>query len=664
MKVSMASRWLAVWCACVGTGTLPAALAAEPIPVATFVGFPETSDVRLSPSGRFIALSVANKSGRTILAVTDVDLSKPPVVVAASARADIASFEWVNDDWLVYNVVDLQTPMRQQEFGPGLFSVRRDGSAARQLIRVQWDEFTTGTNIVSSLLDPSHRLTRVLRDGSSEVIVGQYHFSNLGELISVTPKRLDVSTGRAAIAVLGYPEHTVGWVFDAKGVARVAETLHDGWVEIFWRDSEAAAWRSLMRANELQLPWSPLALDGEGRLYLTVPSSAGTEVLKRFDFATNAPEAEALASAPGFDLEGGLVFTDRRDRLLGLRVLTDAETTVWFDPERKKLQALADAKFVGRVNRITCSDRCDDDAAMLVYSYSDHDPGVFSLYHLKTQTWTTVGSVRSGIDPRQMADLDMHRIKARDGLELPVWVTRPRLPKGPLPAVLLVHGGPWVRGVQWGWHGEAQLLASRGYVVIEPEFRGSTGYGRRLFRAGFKNWGTTMQDDLADVVAWAADQGIADAKRVCIVGASYGGYAALMAPIRYPELFKCSVAWVAVSDPRLMFEESWQNDIDSQAHFSMRIMIGDPVRDAALLKAAAPVERAAELKIPVLMAYGSDDVRVPLEHGAKMRAAMRAAGHEPEYVVYQGEGHGFLKLENRVDFYTRMEKFLAKHIGN
>ena len=301
---------------------------------------------------------------------------------------------------------------------------------------------------------------------------------------------------------------------------------------------------------------------------------------------------------------------------------------------------------------------------MLVHSLSDHDPGVFSIYRPKTQTWSILGAAAPAIDPRRMADLDMHRIKARDGLELPVWVTQPKGAKGPLPAVLLVHGGPWVRGVRWGWNGEAQLLASRGYVVIQPEFRGSTGYGDKLFLAGWKNWGTTMQDDLADTVAWAVEQGIADGKRVCIAGASYGGYAALMAPIRYPDLFKCSVAWVAVSDPRLMFEESWLNDIGRDSHFSMREMIGDPVLDAAMLKAAAPVERAGEIRIPVLMAYGSEDVRVPLEHGSRMRAAMRAAGKEPEYVVYIGEGHGFLKMENRVDFYTRMEKFLAKHIGN
>ena len=140
---------------------------------------------------------------------------------------------------------------------------------------------------------------------------------------------------------------------------------------------------------------------------------------------------------------------------------------------------------------------------MLVHSLSDHDPGVFSIYRPKTQTWSILGAAAPAIDPRRMADLDMHRIKARDGLELPVWVTQPKGAKGPLPAVLLVHGGPWVRGVRWGWNSEAQLLASRGYVVIQPEFRGSTGYGDKLFLAGWKNWGTTMQDDLADtVVCW------------------------------------------------------------------------------------------------------------------------------------------------------------------
>lgn len=663
MKTSRMAITAALLIACLGGALPPTARADEPIPVATFVANPDVSQAKLSPSGQYVALTVVNKSGRTILAVSDVDLAKPPVVVAASSIADIRAFEWVNDDWLVYNVVDLQSPLRYQNFGPGLFSVRRDGSQARHLIRVRWNEFTTGTNIASTLLDPTHFFMRTIRDGSNDVIVGQVRFNNRGEVVSVTPKRLDVSTGRATLAALGYPEHTVRWVFDSNGVARVARAEFDGWIETFWRDGEGSAWRSIQREKELVQSWAPLAVDSAGRLYVSAPSPSGTDVITRFDVATGKLEPEALAAAPGFDLDGGLIFSDSQDRLLGMRVVTDAETTIWFDPERKKLQQLADARFAGRINRIVCR-ACEGDGTMLVYSFSDHDPGVFSIYRPKAKAWSTLGAVAPRIDPRRMADLDLHRMKARDGLELPVWVTRPKGAKGPLAAVLLVHGGPWVRGVHWEWNGEAQLLASRGYVVIEPEFRGSTGYGWKLFRAGWKNWGTTMQDDLADAVGWAVGQGIADAKRVCVVGASYGGYAALMAPIRYPDLFKCSVAWVAVSDPRLMFEESWQNDIDRQAHFSMRQLIGDPVQDAALLKSAAPVERAAEIKIPVLLAYGSEDVRVPLEHGSKMRAALRAAGREPEYVVYSGEGHGFLKLENRVDFYTRMEKFLARHIGN
>ncbi len=228
-----------------------------------------------------------------------------------------------------------------------------------------------------------------------------------------------------------------------------------------------------------------------------------------------------------------------------------------------------------------------------------------------------------------------------------------------------MHGGPWARGTFWQWNGDAQFLASRGYVVIEPEYP----WQHRLrssayFTAGFKNWGTTMQDDVADAARWATEKGLVDGKRVCIAGASYGGYATLMGAIRYPDLYRCGVAWVAVTDPRLLFEPIWRSDIGQEARqYSMPTMIGDPVKDAAMLKAAAPVERASEIKIPILMAFGGEDQRVPIDHGKRMRAAMQAAGQQPEYIVYDGEGHGWLKVENRIDFWQRVEKFLAKNLG-
>ena len=643
---------------------LPAAAADEPIALATFFRNDDISAARLSPSGRFLALSVVATSGRTVLAVVAVDSDKPPVVVASAPAADIRTFRWVSDERLVYTVIDLQEAGRDQSFGPGLFSVKRDGTEARQLIRVRNDAFSTGTNLVDRVLTPNHRLLFVPRVVGNDVIVGQYRFDNLGKLLSILPKRLDVATGQAAPLVLGLPGSAQGWVFDAAGEPRAVMTRADGIYEVLWRDKEHDSWKSLLKAPALTAPWEPIAVDGADRLYIAKLPAESTAVLSRFDFVSGAPESAPLVATPGFDFRGELLFDDDGKRVVGVRVETDAETTVWFDDERKKLQALADARFPGHINRIECR-RCTQDGAMLVSSYSDRDPGTFTVYRLATTTWTTIGRVRRSVDSRQMATLDLHRIKARDGLDLPVWVTTPReKAAAPRAGVVLVHGGPWLRGTDWSWNADAQFLASRGYVVIEPEYRGSTGYGLDHFRAGWKGWGTTMQDDVADAVRWAVAKGLVDAKRVCIAGGSYGGYATLMGTIRYPDLYRCGVAWVAVTDPRLLFEQSWANDISREAQqYSLPMLIGDPVTEQAMLKAATPVERAAEIKVPILMAFGREDKRVPLEHGSKMRAAMRATGNEPEYVIYPGEGHGWLKVENRIDFWQRVEKFLAKNLN-
>jgi dipeptidyl aminopeptidase/acylaminoacyl peptidase len=636
--------------------TLSPAFGDELVPISAFFSPAQIGEVRLSPSGKHLALTVPTKEGRMALAVVDTELAKPPIVIASDRRIDIRSFEWVNDDWLVYDLIDLQRGGGDQNFGAGLFSVRRDGTGARVLIH-------TGAETNSfNALAWNHALLFVPRNRGTEVIVGEHYDNSLHELINVTPKRLDVTTGRVTGAELGYPSNTTEWVFDRDGNPRVAVANHDGTAEYFWRSEKQGEWRSLVRGSYFEVPWSPVAIDVANTLYVTRRTRDSTSVLTRFDFKSSAPESEPIAAAPGFDLEGTPLMLD--GKVVGVRLQTDAETTVWFDPHLKALQGVVDNRFSGRVNRISCGS-CSEDTVVLVHSYSDRAPGDFWLFREKTKEWSLVGSARPAIDPRQMATLDLHRIKARDGSDLPVWLTTPvGKAAGPRPAVVLVHGGPWLRGTDWQWDSDAQFLASRGYVVIEPEFRGSRGFGFDHFRKGWKNWGTTMQDDVADAARWAASQGIVDPKRICIGGGSYGGYATLMGAIRYPDLYRCGVAYVAVTDPRLMFANSWQNDSNREMReFTTPMMVGDPVKDAELLKAAAPVERANEIRIPILMAFGREDMRVPIEHGTRMRAAMRAAGHEPEYVVYEGEGHGWLKVENRIDFWTRVEKFLAKNLN-
>jgi dipeptidyl aminopeptidase/acylaminoacyl peptidase len=210
----------------------------------------------------------------------------------------------------------------------------------------------------------------------------------------------------------------------------------------------------------------------------------------------------------------------------------------------------------------------------------------------------------------------------------------------------------------------AQFLASRGYLVITPDFRGSLGYGETHMRAGFKQWGQAMQDDVADALLWAQKQGLANG-RACIAGASYGGYATLMGLVRDPQLYRCGVAWLAVADLPLYVQGSfWIDDnISNWARsYAMPEMVGDADKDAAMLTAASPVAQAGRISAPLLLAYGEEDLRVPLKHGKRLREAMEKAGHPPQWVVYPKEGHGWRRLANRVDWAQRIEAFLAQYL--
>jgi dipeptidyl aminopeptidase/acylaminoacyl peptidase len=305
---------------------------------------------------------------------------------------------------------------------------------------------------------------------------------------------------------------------------------------------------------------------------------------------------------------------------------------------------------------------------VLVRSYSDVQPSVYMLYNPQTGKLNMVGEARPGLDARRMAHQDALRYKARDGLEIPALLTMPPgTPKGAkVPLVVLVHGGPYVRGSAWGWNPESQFLASRGYAVLEPDFRGSTGYGAKHFKAGWKQWGLKMQDDIADGARWAIAQGIADPKRICIAGASYGGYATLMGLVNDPDLYRCGIDWVGVTDIQLLYDGHWsfKSDMsDEWKEYGMPELVGDPVKDAGQLAATSPLRQAARINQPLLMAYGGADHRVPMYHGRKFYDAVTRTNKQVEWIEYQEEGHGWVLPKNRIDFWSRVENFLDKNIG-
>ena len=648
---------------------------ASPLPPLThFYRHPDLLDAKLSPSGKRLAVTL-NTRGRLGLGVIELDTGGSANLVARFGDADITRFEWVNDDRMVFSISDNAAGSGSQRFAPGLFSVDVRSGATRLLIRLQRDFVSGAVGPRQPPLEWNHSLLAVpdapltADGGGNDVIVGRWVLDARDNVKYVVPMRLDITTMRTVSLAEGMPDGAIRWLFDRQGQARVASSEHQGQLSVSWRAPGSNAWRSLATMPAQRPAWTPHSLDGSGGLFVRVAEgSAGTATLRRFDFDTGQPAAgEPVVRTPGYDFIGQTILDPQTGALLGISVLTDALSTAWFDKGLASWQADADQQLPGRTNTLRCRRCSGDDPVLLVHSWSDQFPGEFWLYRPKRNggQWTAIGKSRPDIDPQQMATLDLFRFNARDGLSIPVWLTQRPLP-GPRsrrPAVVLVHGGPWVRGGNWAWHADAQFLASRGYVVIEPEFRGSRGYGMRHFQAGFKQWGQAMQDDVADAVKWAVAEGYVDPDRVCIAGASYGGYAALMGPIRHPDLYRCAVAWVAVSEPLALFDQGTWSDIGDEAiNYSLPDMLGHPQRDLPMLTEISAVVQAAKLKVPLLLAYGGADRRVPLAHGQHMRDALTAAGRPPQWVVYPEEGHGWLKEENRFDFAARMEAFLAEHL--
>ncbi len=639
-------------------GVSPAgAQTAAPLPVETIFARPAFNLARLSPDGRWLASAAAPAPGRRIgLQIIDLDGKEPARLIEASPKDNVTWFRWVDGDWLVFQ---LESPADRGtvELGEGLIAVKRDGSGWRMLIDREFvpeDPFQRKRH-----LEPDHRYLAPGAPGTTEVIVGHWQWRDR-QFSHVVPKVLNVATGAVRTLLPDDAPRARGWRF-SRGQARLAWQTAEGELTTWWADREGR-WRQIAKAPVFEQPFSALGVGGDDLYVETWAPGDGSAEIRRFDFAAGRPAAAALFATPGFDSVGAPI-TDRRDgRIIGLDLSTDGRVQLWLDPSMKALQEKVDARFPNNVNLIQCA-VCDGTGRVLVFSYSDVDPGNYILYEPKADRWRLVGETLPGVDARAMSPMEFHRIKARDGHEVPVWVTRPKSAAGKAaPAVVLVHGGPWVRGREWGFESEVQFLASRGYVVIEPEFRGSRGYGQAHYRAGWKQWGRAMQDDISDALQFAVKQGWADAGRACIMGASYGGYATLMGLAKDPDQYRCGVAYAAVVDPRLMYDFHLGVYSREARQFNLPLLLGDKDKDAEMLKSVAPVEQAERIKAPVLLAHGGRDANVRIEHGERMRQALLKAGKSVEWVEYGFEGHSFFYDENRFDFYRRVEAFLAKHL--
>jgi len=661
---------------CAAPPLLAAQASASRPPVEAFFENSNFGSPKLSPNGRYLAARVAKPGERDRLSVVNLeDMSVK--VVAMFSDADVGRFDWVNDERLVFTGRDKRVTASDDDKPNGIFAVNRDGSGFLQLSETSFGRDTTGTHLASRMLSWNHYLLGVhSRRNSNQVYVVKYLPSPNYTAVKVrTLLLLDTVTGLTT--PISTPGPAIGWVMDQNGEPRITVTEEARKEAIWYRegDGESASWKRLTEyAPYTGETFSPVGFGPDGALYVAARGNGSDKSgLFRYDLQNKALGKEALLAMDDYDMLGDLSAPEgntlvvRNGKLIGLRYLADVPGVAWLDKDSQALQEKIDQLLPGHVNLIDLPQR-PEAPWVLVQSESDAEPDTWLIYNKDSQKLVRVGRRLEHIPAGQMGRRELVHYKARDGLTIPAWLTYPHgSARKNLPTVVLVHGGPWVRGGAWGWDSDAQFLASRGYAVLEPEFRGSTGYGWKLFHAGWKQWGLAMQDDVADGVKWAAAQGISDPQRVCIAGASYGGYAVLMGLIRNPELYRCGFEWVGVTDIKLMYTGNWSADSDLPERwkqFGMPALIGDQEKDAAQLQETSPLAQAARIKAPLLLAYGTDDHRVPLYHGEKFYAAVKASNPNVEWVTYEKEGHGWMLPKNRYDWWTRVEKFLDKQIGS
>ena len=450
----------------------------------------------------------------------------------------------------------------------------------------------------------------------------------------------------------------VGWVADAQLVVRAAVAPQpDGGLVLLVRSDGTDDWRQLLAIPaDDALSTAPVAFSEDGTSLLAVSSvGAETSRLVRIDVATGA--STVLAEEPGADVSDVRLDPDTRQPQI-VTLLRDRSQYRVLDPSvADDLQAIralhpGDPVFVGGD---------DADATWLVAFTNDAGPIPYFAYDRARRAGRFLFEHQPALSRYELAPMEPFLFTARDGLTIHGYATFP--PGGGragLPTVLNVHGGPWVRDV-WGYDPTAQWLANRGYLCVQVNYRGSTGYGKSFAAAGDREWGARMHDDLIDAVAFLTGQGWSDRRRVGIMGGSYGGYAALVGAAFTPDVFCCAVDIVGPSNLKTLIEtipEYWTPLI---AQFHRRV--GDPAADADFLWSRSPLSRAADIRIPLLIAQGANDPRVKQAESEQIVAALEQAGVEHEYMLFPDEGHGFAKPENRLRFYAAAERFLARHLG-
>ena len=602
---------------------------AKQIPLEDFFKNPEKSSYQISPNGSFYSYMAPYKNRMNIFIQKIGDSSATQLTF--EEKRDISGYFWPNNEQLVF----LKDDAGDENFH--LFGVDIDGSNPIS--------FTDFDGVRAQIIDD-------LPDQKDFIIIGL----NKRNKQVFDPYRLNLKSGKISILAEN-PGNIQGWMFDHEGKLRIATAIVDGVnTSLLYRDSEQEEFKTIVTTN-FKEGFSPQFFTFDNKNIIGT-SNLGRDksVVVEFD-PSKGKEVKELYGNEDYDV-GGVAYSRKR------KVITAAYYNSWkserhfFDQQSKALFEKVQNHLPGY--EISVSGMSDDENIFIIRTYSDKSLGAYFIYNAKEDNLDKIVEVSPWIDENEMSNQLPISYNSRDGLKINGYLT---LPKGydmenakDLPVVINPHGGPWARD-EWGFNPEIQFLANRGYAVLQMNFRGSVGYGRKFWEASFKKWGREMQDDITDGTQWLIDQGIADKKRIAIYGGSYGGYATLMGLVKEPQLYAAGVDYVGVSNMFTFMKTIppyWEPMLEM-----MYEMVGDVEKDSAMLREVSPVFHVDKIKAPLFIAQGANDPRVNVDESDQMVKAMKEKGIEVEYLVKDNEGHGFRNEENKFDFYRAMEKFLS-----
>ncbi len=599
------------------------------IPMKDFFRNPEKVGYALSPNGEYLAFMQPWETRLNVF-VEKIGSGQPVRVTNAKER-DIAGFAWKGDNRIVY----VQDTGGDENYR--LYAVGIDGSNPKDL--------TPFEKVRAQIIDQLER-------NDSEILVGL----NKRQPRIFDVYRINVNTGEMQM-IAENPGNYTGWFTDWDGKLRMATTTDGVNSTLLFRNTEADKFEPVLTTS-FKETFVPLLFTPDNKqIYVTTNIGRDKTAIVKYDISAKK-EVEKIFEHPDVDVNN-LLSSRKRRVITGVSYVTDKPGFYFIDKQRGELQKDIERRLPGYEVRLAGCNREEDKC--LVRTFTDRSRGAYYFYDLKSKDFRKLADVSPWLNEQDLVHMKPIKYQSRDGLTINGYLTLPKgMPARNLPVVVNPHGGPWARDM-WGYNPEVQFLANRGYAVLQMNFRGSTGYGRKFWEASFKQWGKAMQDDITDGVQWLIKQGVADPKRIGIYGGSYGGYATLAALTFTPDLYAVGVDYVGVSNIFTFikaFPPYWKPYLEMVYE-----MVGHPEKDKDLLTAASPVFHSDKIKVPLLIAQGANDPRVNKGESDQMVEALKKRGIEVPYIVKANEGHGFSNQENRFDFYRAMEEFLGKHLG-